>query len=352
MSYLDAMSAINLEMPDRVPRTEYSVDSNWELIQKVTGISVTSASSEIEKMKASSAFRTAWDYGFRWNILTDFNFLDKCRTKMGHAEYNSGGTDFDNEISCPFEEPEEAFDFDPMEVYGKLNHSKLVEDYNKNYAQKCAESSDLVNTTGIYITMVSGLLEIFGWDMMLMALGIDSKAFGETANRYANWIQQYFNALADCDAPVVKIHDDITWTSGAFTNPAWYREYIFPNYKKLFAPLREAGKKIIFTSDGDFTEFIDDIADCGINGFVMEPMTDMKYIAEKYGKTHSFMGNADTRILLSGSKEDIYNEVKRCMDIGKNCPGFFMAVGNHIPDNTPIENALYYNECFEKLRKR
>ena len=77
-----------------------------------------------------------------------------------------------------------------------------------------------------------------------------------------------------------------------------------------------------------------------------------KYIAEKYGKTHSFIGNADTRILLYGSKDDIYREVKRCMDIGKNCPGFIMAVGNHIPSNTPVENALYYNEVFEKMRRR
>lgn len=88
----------------------------------------------------------------------------------------------------------------------------------------------------------------------------------------------------------------------------------------MFAPLHEAGKKILYTSDGNFTDFIDDIADVGINGFVMEPTTDMAQIARKYGKTHSFIGNADTRILLKGSKEDIYNEVKRCMDIGKDCP--------------------------------
>ena len=78
----------------------------------------------------------------------------------------------------------------------------------------------------------------------------------------------------------------------------------------------------------------------------------MKYVAEKYGKTHSFIGNADTRILLSGSREEIYSEVKRCMDIGKVCPGFIMAVGNHIPPNTPVENCLFYNEVFEKLRRR
>lgn len=321
-------------------------------MQEVTGIQVDSNSTEELQQRASNEFRKAWDYGFVWNILIYNQVLDKCRTRMGHASYATDGTDYSAEIFCPFEDPEDAIDFQPMEVYGRQEHRKLVEDFNRDYRLRCQQVPDAVNTTGVYITLVSGLLEIFGWDILLMALGMDPEGFGETANRYAEWMQQYFDALADCESPVVKIHDDIVWTSGPFVRPEWYRKYVFPNYKKFFAPLREAGKKIIFTSDGNYTQFVDDIADCGVSGFVLEPTTDMKYIAEKYGKTHAFIGNADTRILLNGSKEEIYEEVKRCMDIGKKCPGFFMAVGNHIPSNTPVENALYYNEVFEKLRKR
>jgi hypothetical protein len=40
------------------------------------------------------------------------------------------------------------------------------------------------------------------------------------------------------------------------------------------------------------------------------------------------------------------------MDIGKRCPGFFLAVGNHLPTNTPVDNALWYNEAYEKLGRR
>ena len=148
------------------------------------------------------------------------------------------------------------------------------------------------------------------------------------------------------------IHDDMVWTAGAFIHPDWYRTYVFPNFKKYFTPIRESGKKIMFTSDGDYTEFVDDLADAGVTGFVMEPMTDMALIAEKYGKTHSFVGNADTRVLLMGTKADIRAEVERCMAIGKGCPGYFMAVGNHIPPNTPVDSVLHYNEVYEKLSKR
>lgn len=352
MSYTDGMAAINLEMPDRVPRTEYSAESHWDLVKKVTGIDVGQNSSREVKTKASSAFVTAWNYDFIWNTFIDSGVFGEKRTKMGHAVYSTGGTDYDNKISALFENPEDALNFDPWEFYGSRNKSILIRDFNNNYDQRCAANPDAVNMTGIYVTCMSGLIDILGWDTLLTAVGIDQQGFGEVTNRYASWIQQYFDALAECKAPVVMVHDDIVWTSGAFINPAWYRKFIFPNYKKYFSPIIESGKKIIFTSDGNYTEFINDIADCGVHGFVMEPTTDMKYIAEKYGKDHVFIGNADTRILLSGTKEEIYSEVKRCMDIGKACPGFFMAVGNHIPSNTPIENALYYNEVYEKLSKR
>ena len=352
MSYIDGWSAINLEMPDRVPRTEYSADFHWELIKAVTGITVNSSSSEEIKKSASSAFVKAWNYDFIWNTFI-FNqvFGDKY-TKMGHAEYQSGGVDYDNTISQLYDDPEDALNFDPWDMYGKREPYDLVRDFNEDYRKRCNENPDAVNMTGIYVTCMSGLIEIFGWDILLTAAGMDSGGFGKVTDRYCSWIKQYFDALARCDSPVVMIHDDIVWTSGAFLHPDWYRKYVFPNYKKCFEPLIEAGKKIVFTSDGNYTQFIDDIADCGVNGFVMEPTTDMKYIAEKYGKTHIFVGNADTRILLGGTREQIYNEVKRCMDIGKKYPGFFMAVGNHIPPNTPIENALYYNEVYDKLSRR
>ena len=184
------------------------------------------------------------------------------------------------------------------------------------------------------------------------AAGHDSKAFGKFVSNYSDWIMQYFEALACSSSPVVMVHDDIVWSNGPFLHPDFYRSYIFPNLKKLLTPLREAGKKILFTSDGDFTMFVDDIAGCGVHGFVLEPLTDMAYIAEKYGGTHVIIGNADTRILLKGSFDDIEAEVKRCMDIGKKCPGFFLAVGNHIPSNTPVENAMFYNDVYEKLKYR
>ncbi len=352
MSYADGWAALNLEMPARVPRTEYSVEKHWPLLRIVTGMDVDNDSPEPVKRAAQAAFMRAWNYGLTWNTLVDNRIFGTLRTDMGHAEYEENGVDRRNTISCPFHDPEEVLAFDPWNAYGPIDRADWTRRFEQDYAQKCAFMDDQVNMTGIYVTLWSGLIEIFGWEMLLLGAGTDRTRFGELANRYASWIVQFFEALAESTAPVVMIHDDMVWTSGPIVAPAWYRQFVFPNYRKLFAPLLDANKKILYTSDGNYTRFIDDVAGCGIHGFVMEPTTDMGYIAEKYGKTHVFVGNADTRILLSGTRDQIRTEVERCMAIGKACPGFFMAVGNHIPSNTPIENALYYNEIYDKLSRR
>lgn len=352
MSLSDGIKAINLEMPNRIPRTEYSLNYHYALQREETGIQVYENSPDEVKQQAYDALRNKWNLDFYWGTDVYTENYNGFYTKMGHAEYAVNGADFDDDIGCPFKSPQEVLSFDPIEKYGIKPHNELVEYFNNNYMEKCKYNPNGVNICGTYTTFISGAIAMFGWDMFLMALGTDMKKCGEMMTRYSDYMMQYYKALADSDSPYVLIHDDMVWTSGAFVNPEWYRQYVFPAFERYLDPILKSGKKVLFCSDGNFNEFVDDIASCGFQGFIFEPMTSLEYIAKKYGQTHVIIGNADTRILLSGSKEDIYKETKRCMDIGRDCPGFFMAVGNHIPANTPVENAIYYNEVYEKLSIR
>ncbi|HOF19184.1 MAG TPA: uroporphyrinogen decarboxylase family protein [Phycisphaerae bacterium] len=352
MSYEDGWAALHLETPPRVPRTEYSAEGHWELLQAVTGIEVGVGSDDATKRRAQTAFFRAWNYDLFWNVLIHSGELSACRTDMGHAEYAAGGGDRRDTISCPFREPEDVLSFDPAGVYGRADHGELVRRFEAHYRDACATRPTGVNMTGVYITLVSGLIEIFGWDMLLLAAGLDAAGFGAVADRYAAWVQQYFDALGDADVPIVMVHDDIVWTSGAVFRPDWYRRYVFHNYRRLFRPLIDSGKRILYTSDGCYSEFLDDVVACGVHGLVMEPSTDMARAAERYGQRVALVGNADTRVLLTGTRAQIRAEVERCMNIGKCCPGFFLAVGNHIPANTPVENALYYDEVYRELSRR
>lgn len=353
MSFEDGWAAINLEMPKRVPRTEFSAhDYHYELVEAVTGIQVNMDSPIEVKLQACQAFVSAWNYDLLFWYQIEASEFGDLRTNMGHAEYAVAGSDFDADIQCPFDDPDDVLRFDPWEAYGEIDREALVQRYQTFYQWECDTFVDNVNMMGIYITLITGLTYIFGWEMLLTAAGVDPVGFGELTNRYASWIQQYYDALAEARIPVIWSHDDMVWAEGAIFQPAWYRQYVFPNYKKLWAPLIESGTKIIYVCDGNYTQFVDDIADCGAHGFWLEIFTDLEYITEKYGQSHSIIGNVDTRILLSGTKEQIRAEVERCLNLGKGCPGYFLSVSNHIPANTPVENALYYEQVYQELSQR
>lgn len=352
MSREEGWAALHLEMPSRVPRTEYSADFHWPLVEAVTGRKGLAEASPDGQALASREFTEAWEYAFIWSTLIHSDEFGPWRTRMGHAEYQANRADWDPRVSSPFSTIEEVLAFRPTEQLAFPGPAAAERRFNLHYSANQASHPKSVAMTGIYVTCVSGLIDLFGWDLLLEAAGDDPAGMGELTNDYCQWVQQWFDALAESDAPIVMVHDDLVWSSGPVFNPAWYREYVFPNYKKLIRPLVEAGKKIIFTADGDYTSFIDDIAAMGVSGFVMEPMTDMAQMADRYGRTHFFVGNADTRILLRGSKSEIEEEVTRCMRIGKEHPGFILAVGNHIPPNTPVESALWYDECWRRQRLR
>ena len=352
MSYEDGWAAMNLEMPSRIPRSEFDAQQHWELVKRVTGFDVSFNSDRAVQQQASRQFTKAWNYDILLSATIFWEIFDGFCTNMGHAEYQDGGGDFNNALHCPFTSVEEVLAFEPWEKFGTHDKAAIIRRYEEHYRKMCEAYPTMVNTAGTYVTHVSGAISLFGWDLLLEAAGIDPDGFGEVMNRYSSWFLQYYEALAETNIPVIYSHDDIVWTAGAFIHPNWYRRYVFPNLKKLYAPLIESGKKVIFLSDGNYTQFVDDIAATGVHGFFFEPLTDLSYVAERYGQTHVIIGNADTRILLMGTKAEIRDEVERCMAIGRNCPGYFMGVTNMIPPNTPVENALYYNEVYEELSRR
>ncbi len=64
MSYEDGWAALNLEMPARIPRTEYSAEGHWDLIKAVTGIDVGVESPEEVRDRASVEFRPRLELRF------------------------------------------------------------------------------------------------------------------------------------------------------------------------------------------------------------------------------------------------------------------------------------------------
>jgi hypothetical protein len=347
MSYDRGLQALNLKMPETIPHTEYS--EHQELVKHITGIDPRVKEDED---RAWHKFYEMTNYDFLW-VNNDGPEWKGRTTSMGHAEYQEGGSDFDANIKCPFKTPEEALSFDAVSEYGLPDIKERSRYFEEFYQKFQRNNPTLVIPGGYYKTLFSACIQTFGWDIFLLSVGTDPVRFGEYVLEGLFKISMAnYEAWAKTNIKAFISHDDIVWTEGAVFRPDWYRKYIFPRYKKLWKPLKDKGIKVLFCSDGNFTEFIDDIVECGADGFVFEPLTSLERIVGKYGQSKVIIGNIDCRILTFGNKKDIYKEVKRCADLGRRCPGYFFAVGNHIPHNVPLENALYYFDLIVELGKR
>lgn len=352
MSCETGMQIMNLQMPERVGRTEYC--DHTALVRHITGLDPYSPD-PAESARAWQKFYQWAGYDLLWNNNDGPVTWDKLGrvTDMGHAVYAEGGIDYQDRLICPFKTPEEVLAFDAAEEYGLPDPKERAEYFRKNYLEGQVTHPSVIFPGGYYKTIVSGCIQSFGWEMLLLAAGTDPKRFGEyVLEGFFRLTLANIKAWAETGIKVFISHDDMVWTQGAIFHPDWYRKYVFPRYRKLWQPLKEKGIKVLFCSDGDYTEFIDDIAQAGADGFIFEPLTDLELVVQKYGRTHVFVGNADCRVLTFGTREDVKAEVKRCLDLGKPCPGFIMAVGNHIPANVPLDNVLYYFDLVNSLGRR
>jgi len=337
MSYERGNAAFNLQPTDVIPHTQYITHPDW----------IAHLQAKLGKPDAGAA--ELLDFDFSWSV--DGPTTPQGRyTDMGHAVFQADGSDYRLPVDSPFQDLEEIYDLDPFAEYGRIDVDAQAEQYKTWWAQ--ASGGDYVTSGGTYKSVISFAIAAFGWENLLIAAGTDEERFGGLLNRWADYLMQWVEAWCRTDIEIYHTHDDMVWTAGAIFRPAFYDEFVFPNFKRYWDRAKDAGKKVLFTSDGTYTEFVDAIAAAGADGFVFEPTTDLEAVCAKYGQTHVIIGNADCRILTFGTPDEVRAEVKRCLDLGRDCPGYFFAVGNHIPPNIPIANADACIEAYWEMRGR
>jgi uroporphyrinogen-III decarboxylase len=343
MSFERGWQAINLQMPEQIPHTEYI--SHRSYILKVTGIDPE------EPGKNNNYFpklAEKLDYDFIWSTYSRDWKLP--RTDMGRAQFYESETPWHSEY--PFNTVEEVLNFNPLDHAEIPSIDELTNSVREYYQKGLSDFPEAVFPGGFYNSIFTWNIVTFGWELFLCAAKENPVKFRNILDQFEKITSLVVQAHINAGVKVFLCHDDIVWSSGPVFSPEWMKDNIFPRLKRIWTPLKESGIKIMYCSDGNLNEFLDDIADAGADGFIFEPVTDLKTITERYGKTHAIIGNIDSRILQFESKESIRNEVKRCAQLGKKCPGYFFAVGNHIPYTIPIENVECYMECIKEFGKR
>lgn len=272
-------------------------------------------------------------------------------TDMGHADYAAGGTDRRDMHESPFKSVEEVWAFDAVAEYGLPDMEETVQWCRDMFEKRQAENPDQICTGGYYRTVVSGAIQTFGWEMLLMGAA-DMSKMEKVFESFARFTLHHVKAWAQTDIEYFIQHDDFVWSSGPFMAPAYYRSAIIPHYAEMWKVLHDAGKKVLFCSDGDYSVFADDLAEAGADGFIFEPFVDFDMMADKFGQTHCLIGShVDCRDMTFGDADKVRRDLDRTFEtLATRCKGAILAVGNHLPPNIPEEMFdLYFDKLLEMM---
>ncbi len=261
-----------------------------------------------------------------------------------------------------FATPDEVLAFSPLEHADFTNvpvvesrdysdEERLYREYRRHYPAEWGDRAPEGSTSsvGFYNTMFMWPLLTFGWDLFLQCC-LDHR-FERVMDEFAEINRRVFRTFARLPVNFVICHDDIVNTRGPVCSPKWMCKYIFPRYEEFWSILRDAGKHVIFMSDGNMDAYADDVLACGARGIVTEPYTDFKAIARKHENV-TLAGEGDNRVLTRNDPDEIEAMVRSMVETARMTGGYFMCIGNHIPWNVTPEGIERYLNLSKELAVR
>lgn len=153
--------------------------------------------------------------------------------------------------------------------------------------------------------------------------------------------------------PLYFIPDDVAYKGKLLFSPSFLRRTLIPALRRVMQPLKEAGIKVIFHSDGYVMPIVEDLISAGIDGLhPLEPLAgmDIGLLKRRYGSKLVLVGNVDcSQLLPFGTRDEIRDAVKACLRAASPGGGHFISSSTQVLPPTPLENAIAFYEAVREF---
>jgi len=152
-------------------------------------------------------------------------------------------------------------------------------------------------------------------------------------------------ALAMAETGVyLKIADPST--SCSLISPKIYRQFGKPHQEQLFNHLRKnTDNRIGLHVCGYVDPIMEDILSLDIDWFELDSLSSLERMVSLSEGKIVIRGHMPVTVFVEGSKDEIYAEVKRCVDTAGQTNPLMLAPGCSIPYTAPVEKIKFFLEA-------
>jgi len=142
---------------------------------------------------------------------------------------------------------------------------------------------------------------------------------------------------------IIGIGDDLADNKGPFVSPQMFREFLFPEFRRVVQGYKELGFFVVKHSDGNLNPILDMLVVAGID--CLDPIDplgsmDIGVIRERYGDRIARKGNIDcVHTLVDGTPEHVRAEVLDCIRRGSPGGGHIISSSNSL--HAGVDPGLY-----------
>ncbi len=222
----------------------------------------------------------------------------------------------------------------------RLKQIKLIKEY-------CGDEYMLIAGSGGVMGMPSSSeYESFCYKLFDSPELIDERA----RNLYEAGIESA-KKLINAGIDAVVTASDIADNRGVFYNREQMNRFILPYLQKWAQKVKDMGLFAILHSDGNLYQYINEIADSGINALqALDPLAgmDMIKVKEIVGDRICLCGNINCGILIDGTEESvIYDSTMKLLRYFRNRGGFILGVSNAVQTEVSTKSYLQIIRAYE-----
>jgi uroporphyrinogen decarboxylase len=159
---------------------------------------------------------------------------------------------------------------------------------------------------------------LMGMEECLMAFHTHPREMHELLHRIADYDIAVFSRYLELGVDAIGFSEDLGSQKALMMSPQTFREFILPEYQRIFSPALAAGKMVFFHSCGCVQDIVPDLANIGVTMLnpVQARANDLQRVkADASAGRLALHGAVDSHLLVVGTPESVRQETLRVMGI-------------------------------------